>query len=127
MRRTMIITLSVLLCAMLVCTVNHVAVNRVVEHSLHLRTRALDAMDRADTTQTREEMVELAAYLKKNQSWLEMVCEHEDIHEVKSSIIDARAALEFDDRDDFYQAIYRFGESIEHIADIERVSLSNLY
>ena len=127
MRRTLLITLGVLLCAMALCTVNHIAVNRVVTHARHLRTRALEAMDEGNVQQVEERMVELAAYMRRNQNWLEMVCEHTDLHEIKASIIDAQAAVEFRIEDDFYQAVYRFGEGLEHIAEIERVSLSNLY
>ena len=55
-----------------------------------------------------------------------MVCDHGDIHEIKGEIIDAQASVEFGIEDDFYQAIYRFGEGLDHIASIEEFSLSNL-
>ena len=56
-----------------------------------------------------------------------MLCDHEDLHDVKREIIDAQASIEFGIEDDFYQAIYRFGEGIEHIADVESLRLANLY
>lgn len=127
MRRTLWITLSVFLCAMALCTVNSIAVHRVVNHARHLRTRALEAMDAGDVQAAEVQMVELASYMKRNQNWLEMVCEHEDMHEMKADIIDAQAAVEFGIVDDFYQAVYRFGEGLEHIAEVEKISLGNLY
>lgn len=127
MRRTLLITLGVLFCALLLCSVNSIAVRRVVSHARHLRTRALEAMDAGDVQRAEVEMVALASYMKQNQNWLEMVCEHEDMHEMKADIIDAQAAIEFGIEDDFYQAVYRFGEGLEHIAEVEKISLGNLY
>ena len=46
---------------------------------------------------------------------------------MKEQLIDVQASIEFGIEDDFYQAIYRFGERLEHIADTEHVRLSNLY
>ena len=51
----------------------------------------------------------------------------EKLNQIKEQIIDAQASIEFGIEDDFYQAIYRFGERLEHIADIENLRLSNLY
>lgn len=127
MRRTLWITLGVFLCAMTLCSVNSIVVHRVVNHASHLRTRALEAMDEGDVQAAEVQMVALASYMKRNQNWLEMVCEHEDMHEMKADIIDAQAAIEFGIVDDFYQAVYRFGEGLEHIAEVEKISLGNLY
>ncbi|MBP3653250.1 MAG: DUF4363 family protein, partial [Clostridia bacterium] len=98
-----------------------------VNHARHLRTEAIEAMDEGDVQQAEERMVELAGYFKRNLGWLEVLCRHSDLHEIKGSIIDAQASIEFGIEDDFYQAIYRFGEGLEHIADIESLRLSNLY
>lgn len=127
MRRTICITLVVLAAAMAVCTLVHVNVNRVVTHALHLRTEAIEAMDEGDVQRAEERLVELAGFIGRNQDWLQMVCQHSDLHEIKADIIDAQAAIEFGIEDDFYQAIYRFGEGMDHIAGIEEISLANLY
>jgi len=84
-------------------------------------------MEIGDVQQAEERMVELASFINQNTHWLEMVCEHDDLHEIKANIIDAQAAIEFGIEDDFYQAIYRFGEGIDHIFEIEEISLGNLY
>ena len=127
MRRTICITLAVFAAAMAVCAFAHVRINRLVNHARHLRTEAIIAMDEGDVQRAEERMVELAAYFERSQGWLEVLCEHDDLHEIKGSIIDAQASIEFGIADDFYQAIYRFGEGLEHIADVESVRLSNLY
>ena len=127
MKRTLCITLAALLFAVAVCTASNRIVNKVVDHARHLRTEAVEAMDARDVQRAEQTLVELAEYISDNQFWLEVFCEHEDLHDMKVQIIDAQASIEFGIEDDFYQAIYRFGEALEHIADVENIRLSNLY
>lgn len=127
MRKMLCMTVCVFLAAMALCTLSMVSVHRVVNHARHLRTEAIEAMDERDEQRAEKTLVELAAYLQNNQGWLEMLCSHDDLHDAKLQIIDARASIEFGIIDDFYQAIYRFGETLEHLADVESVRFSNLY
>lgn len=127
MRRTIWTTAIVLILAVAACGLSRFNVNRLVNHARHLRTEAILAMDEGDVQLAEERLVELAGYINRNRGWLEVVCEHSDLHEIKANIIDAQASIEFGIEDDFYQAIYRFGECLEHIADVESVRFSNLY
>ncbi|MGN1007241.1 MAG: DUF4363 family protein [Aristaeellaceae bacterium] len=127
MRRTILITLTTLLISLALCTMSHIHVTRVVKHARHLRTEAIEAIDVDDAQRAETVLVELAGFLDEEQGWLEVLCEHDDLHEIKAAIIDAQASIEFGITDDFYQAIYRFGESLEHIADVESVRLTNFY
>ena len=127
MRRMLMITLAVLAVSIAVCTLVQMNVNRVVKHARHLRTEAIAAMDERDIQLAEERMVELAQYMSRNDDWLALVCSHTDLHEIKADIIDAQAAIEFGIEDDFYQAVYRFGEGLEHIGEIQEISLRNLY
>ena len=127
MRRTLWITLLTLAAALLTCHIARVNINRFTMHARHLRTEAIEAMDEGDAQRAEVCMVELAIYFKNNMPWLQAVCDHGDLHELKANIIDAQASIEFGIEDDFYQAIYRFGEGLDHIADIERICFGNLY
>lgn len=127
MRKTIWITILTFIAAMTVCLLTKVNINRLVIHARHLRTEAIAAMDEGRVQLAEERLVELAGYINRNQGWLEIVCDHADLHEVKANIIDAQASIEFGIEDDFYQAIYRFGECLEHIDDIESIRFSNLY
>ncbi len=127
MRRTILITLLVFSLAMGLCLLSGHSIHRVVEHALQLRNEAIEAMDNGDSQGTQQILAELAGHLKDNMNWLEMLCEHEDLHDLKAEIIDARTSIEFDNIDEFYQAIYRFGERMEHVSDAERLTLANLY
>ena len=126
MKRTIFITLCALLFAAAVCIASNTIINRVVDHARHLRTEAIEAMEKRDAQRAEQTLVELAEYIRENQFWLEVFCDHEDLHDIKVQIIDAQASIEFGIEDDFYQAIYRFGEGLEHIADVENIRLSNL-
>lgn len=126
MRRMLITTIAVFVLAMAVCTLTMTNVQRVTHHMRHLRSEAVLHMDAGRIQKVEETLVQLAAYLDENQTWLEMICDHGDIHAIKGEIIDAQASVEFGIRDDFYQAISRFGEGLDHIASIEKFSLSNL-
>ena len=127
MRRTILITLTTLLVSMILCTLSRISVNRVANHARHLRTEAIEAIDVDDAQRAETVLVELAGFLDEEQGWLEVLCEHDDLHEIKAAIIDAQASIEFGITDDFYQAVYRFGEGLEHIADVESVRLTNFY
>lgn len=127
MRKTIWTTLLVLIAAMTICTLVKTNISRLVVHARHLRTEAIEAMDEGQIQLAEERMVELAGFIANNQSWLEMVCDHADLHEIKANIIDAQASIEFGIEDDFYQAIYRFGECLDHINSIEKIRLTNLY
>lgn len=127
MRRTILITLVTFLLSMALCTMSRISVTRIVEHARHLRTEAIEAMEDGEVQRVEALMVELAGFMDEKQGWLEVLCEHDDLHEIKGAIIDAQASVEFGITDDFYQAIYRFGEGLEHIADVESVRLTNFY
>ena len=127
MKRTICVILTALLFAAAVCTASNVIVNRIVDHARHLRTEAIEAMDEGGVQRAEQSLVELAEYIAENQFWLEVFCDHDDLHSIKEQLIDAQASIDFGSREDFYQAIYRFGESLEHIADVENIRLSNLY
>ena len=127
MKRTILITLAALLFAAAVCTASNRVINRVVDHARHLRTEAIEAMDERDAQRAKETLVELAEFIADHQFWLEVFCAHDDLHDIKEQIIDAQASIDFGSGEDFYQAIYRFGEGLEHIADVENIRLSNLY
>ena len=119
--------MTTLLISMILCTLSRISVHRVVNHARHLRTEAIEAMDAREVQRAETVLVELAGFMEDKQPLLEVLCEHDDLHEIKAAIIDAQASIEFGITDDFYQAIYRFGEGLEHIADVESVRLTNFY
>ena len=127
MKKTAWITVLVFALSMAVCCFSKLSVDRIVKHARHLRTEAMLAMDAHDVQRAEVVLVELASFMKEKQPLLEIICDHNNLHEMKGNIIDAQASIEFGIEDDFYQAIYRFGEGLDHIADVESIRLTNLY
>lgn len=126
MKRTICITIGVLLAALALCCFAQSRIIRFTERARHLRTEAILALDGGDVQRAEVLLVELGSYLKENQTALEMFCDHADLHELKGELIDAQASIEFGIEDDFYQAIYRFGEILDHLSDTHRFSLSHI-
>lgn len=127
MRRMCIVTAAALVFALAICSFARISVGKFVHRARHLRTQAIEHMDRGEIQAAEETLAQLAQYLNDSQGRLEVLCEHEDLHDIKEQVIDARASIEFGSREDFYQAIYRFGERLEHMSDVESARLSNLY
>lgn len=127
MRRMALITAVSLAFSLAVCIFSHFFIENTVRDARHMRTSAIEYMDAGDIQAAEETMVQLAQHLKSRQPFLEILCEHEDLHQIKEQLIDAQASIEFGSKEDFYQAIYRFGERIEHIADVEKMRFSNFY
>lgn len=127
MRRTILLTAIVFVLSMLACTFSTIAITRVVDHAQELRSAAVIAMDSGAIQETEEALAALATYLEEHQGWLEILLDHEELHDIKNEIIEAQLGLEFGIIDDFYQCIAKVGEGLKHIESIESISLSNLY
>jgi len=127
MRRMILTTAVVFLLAMGICTFSTLGIERVVDRCQELRNQAVMAMDSGAVQETEEGLSALATYLEEHQGWLEILLEHEELHEIKNQILEAKLGLEYGVEDDFYQAIAKVSEALEHVRSIERMSLSNLY
>lgn len=126
MRRQLLITLTVFLFGLSVCLYSLHAVTAFTNRARSLQSEAILAMDAGTVQLAEERLVQLAGHLKENQTMLEIFCDHEDLHSLKGELIDAQASIEFGIEDDFYQAISRFGELLEHLADNQKISLRNI-
>ena len=126
MRRQLWTTIIVFVCGVALCIYSLHAVTRFTDRARSLRSEAILAMDAGEIQQSEELLVQLASHLKENQTMLEIFCDHEDLHSLKGELIDAQASIEFGIEDDFYQAISRFGELLEHLTENQKLSWENL-
>ena len=127
MRRMILTTAVVFLLSMGICTFSTIGIERVVDRCQELRNAAVMAMDSGAVQETEEGLAALATYLEEHQDWLEILLEHEELHDIKNQILEAKLGLEYGVADDFYQAIAKVSEALEHVRGIERMTLSNLY
>lgn len=127
MRRTIIITSSVLIISLCICAFTCIFLGDVIEKARYLHNEAVYCVESEDTVQAKELMVELAALWREKEPVLEIITSHDAIHEVKLGIIEAQICLECGDHDDFLRTISIVGEGLEHMRSTEALSFSNLY
>lgn len=127
MRRMAIVTAAAIAFCLAVSLFSHAYIGNTVRCARRMRTEAIDLVNAGENRMAVEKIVRLAQYMKNRQGMLEILCEHEELHGIKEALIDARSGIEFGSREDFYQAMYGFGEKLEHIADEESLRFSNFY
>lgn len=125
MRRRAVITAIALCFGIAVSLWARLFIAETVEYARNLNAEAIEYMDAGDALAAAETLTQLAQYLKDRQGWMKILCAHEDINDIKEELIDAQASIEYGSREDFYQAIYRFGERLEQLSDTESLSFSN--
>lgn len=125
MRRRAVITAIALCFGIAVSLWARLFIADTVEYARNLNAEAIEYMDAGDALAAAETLTQLAQYLKDRQGWMKILCAHEDINDIKEELIDAQASIEYGSREDFYQAIYRFGERLEQLSDTESLSFSN--
>lgn len=126
MRRLLILTLATLLVCAAVCTASQIAIDRLLTRAHDMNTEIHAAMENGDATGARDGLVALATYWDEHREILEILCDHEDLHNVGERIIEARICMDCADAEDFYTAVALIGEGIEHLMDQEKLSWSNL-
>ena len=127
MRRTMILTLTVLTISLSICAVSLLIMAGIVDQARTLRSEAILAVQKGNSVRAQEILVELAELWREKSDLLEILTSHDALHEVKTGIIEAQICLECDDHDDFLRTLSTVGEGLEHIFDVEAIRLSNLY
>ena len=127
MKRLAIQTAAVLTVCLIVCTVSLIGLNRTLDEAHDMATVIYAAMENGKKDEAREQLVALATFWDDRAAVLELLCSHDDLHEVKEHIIQARICIDYKDPEEFYSAVALIGEGIEHIRDEEALSLSNLY
>jgi len=126
-RRTLILTLSVLILALSACAGASAYLRDVIGEVRYLHNEAVRRVESGETDKAKEIMVQMAILWREKEPFLEVITSHDAIHEVKLGIIEAQICLECDDHDDFLRTISIAGEGLEHMESVEMLSLSNLY
>lgn len=127
MKRLTIITCVVLAVSLAICVASMWMLDRILDDAHTKVTEVFVSMEQGDVTRAREGLVALATLWDEKADLLEMLCSHDDLHEVKERIIQAEICVEYTDMEDFYASVALIGEGIEHIRDQEALSLTNLY
>ena len=127
MKRLTITVAAVLAACLAVCAASMLAVNAVLDEAHEMATEIFVTMEEGDVTGAREGLIALATLWDERSGLLELLCEHDDLHEVKERIIEAEICVAYTDMEDFYGSVALIGEGIEHIREKEALTLANLY
>jgi len=126
-RRTLILTMCVLVAALAVCAGAMVALNGTVDKAQRLRSIAVLSREEGDEAAARTALVQLARLWREREGLLEVLADHDALHDVGSAIAEARICLECDDHDDFLRTMSQVDMGLEHLKDEEAVRWENLY
>ena len=127
MKRLAITTAAVLTACMILCTWSLTALNGVLDEAHGYTVEVFVQMERGNITAAREGLVALANLWDEKETMLELLCAHDDLHEVKERIIEAEICISYTDMEDFYANVSLIGEAIEHTRDGEALRLTNIY
>lgn len=127
MKRLAITTAAVLAACMMLCTWSLVTLNGILDEAHEYTVEVFAQMEQGNVTAAREGLVALANLWDDRETLLELLCAHDDLHEVKERIIEAEICISYTDMEDFYANVSLIGEAIEHIKDGEALRLTNLY
>ena len=127
MRRTLILTLAVLACALAMCALSQATLNDTVEEARQLRAEALLAENGGDVERAGALLSQLAQLWQDRAGLLEKLASHDALHDVAAAIAEAKICLECRDHDDFLRTMSTVELGLNHLKDEEAVRWENLY
>ena len=127
MRATFISMCAVLIASLALCGVSMYAHFTAIDEMNGLCEGALECVKADDVEGARRQVKALRKSFDDTSAMLELLSDHDELHEVLNCIVDARVALEWEDVDDAYQALARMKGVLEHLRDHESMSFANLY
>ena len=127
MRRTLILTLTVLACALAVCVLSQATLNATVEDARQLRAQALLAENGGDAERAGALLSQLAQLWQDRAGLLEKLTSHDALHDVAAAIAEAKICLECRDHDDFLRTMSTMEMNLNQLKDEEAVRWENLY
>ena len=127
MKRTLILTVCVLAASLALCAVGMAALNASVDEARRLCSLAVLSEADGDTEAAQTAMSRLAGLWQERRGVMEMLAEHDALHEVSSAIADARICLERGDGDEFLRAMTLLNLALNHLRDEQALRWENLY
>ena len=127
MRRTLILTLTVLACALAICVFSLSTLNDTVGQAQQLHSQAMLAAEGGDGDRAAELLARLAGFWTDRAGLMEMLASHDALHEVGAAIAEARICLECRDHYDFLRTMSAGEAGLSHLKDEEAVRWANLY
>ncbi len=126
-KRLLITTVIVFTACIVLCTWSLIALNGILDEAHEYTVEVFAQMEQGNVTAAREGLIALANLWDERMTLMELICAHDDLHEVKERIIEAEICVSYTDMEDFYANVSLIGEALEHIREGEALRLTNLY
>jgi len=126
-KRLLITTIAVFAACIALCTWSLITRNGILDEAHDHTVEVFAQMEQGNVIAAKEGLVALANLWDEKMTLLEVLCAHDDLHEVKERIIEAEICISYTDMEDFYSNVSLIGEALEHIRDGEALRLTNLY
>lgn len=127
MKRLTITTVILFIVCLGACTWSLTTLNGILDEAHEYTVEVFTQMEMGNITAAREGLIALANLWDEKTTLMEILCAHDDLHEVKERIIQAEICISYTDMEDFYASVALIGEALEHIRDGEALRLTNLY
>lgn len=104
-------------------------ISYIDEATDELSDLAMQLMDHAAAENyegAQETITIMANQWARNRPVLEMLTDHEDLHNVTEHLVQGQTHLKYRHANDFYQSMALLNESLRHMRDSERLSLANI-
>lgn len=127
MRRTLLMTLTVLACALSLCALSRRIVNETAGEARRLASLAV-AAEREDRAQDADEaLASLADFWRRREPLMETFSHHDALNDIDASLAEAAVCLEAGDRDDFLRLMVTVDRALVRLREEEALSWPNLY
>lgn len=126
MRFKLITTLLILCLSVGICLFSLIYVSRTVAEMKGMCDEATGLARNGQTEAAEKVMGSLDELWDQHKNWLEVLISHEDVHNVKEQLVEARKCLENEWLDQYETSVGLLVEALNHIHDHEALTLSNI-
>ncbi len=126
MKKRTIFILALLAVSVGICIFSLMFVNSTMDEMEEMRLEATKHMESGNKDDAEAVVTNMLSEISSRSKLLEMLIQHDDLHDMIMQLTDAKVSLSIDDIDDFKKAMSLFYENLEHIRAHERISLSNI-
>lgn len=126
MKTMLIAALTVAIVTAGVCIWGVAYVDEATDELSDLAIQLMRYAENEDYEHAQETITAMANLWARRRPVLETLTDHDDLHAVTEHIVEGSVHLKYRHANDFYHSMALLDESMRHIRDAERFSLSNL-
>lgn len=126
MKQMIAFSAALLLATLALCIGSTWKVRSHLDEMSGLHAQALTCTENEDVQGALAGLTAMAQCWADADEWMEMLADHEDVHNVREQIVSAKALLAHDDMAQYQQCMALVREGLDHIRRSLSMSLSNI-